>query len=258
MSETNTLVLPTEKVLRLTNSPENMIIYSKPKVGKTTQLAALENNLIIDLEKGTNKIDALKVQANSLTELHQVIQAIHKSEHKYDYVSIDTISRLEEWCEWDATAVYMKSPMGKKFNRKVDEYDNLVIDEFGKSSVLPRKAWKSCLTLPKGAGYMYLRNSFKKWLFMLMDLAPRVIFVAHLKDSSAEINGKEVATKDLALTGMLKTITAGMVDAIGYVYWEGEDLKISFRSQNGVEANARCEHLKNTTMDFDWNAIYID
>lgn len=253
-----TIVLPTEKVPRLTNSPENMIIYSKPKVGKTTQLAELPNNLIIDLEKGTNKIDALKVQASNLTELKQVIDAIHASDHKYEYVSVDTISKLEDWCEWDATATYMRSPMGKKFNRKIDQWDNLILDEQGKSSVLPRSQWKSCLTLPKGAGYMYLRNSFKKWLYMLMDLAPKVIFVAHLKDSSAEINGKEVATKDLALTGMLKTITAGMVDAIGYVFWEDDKLMISFQSRDGVEANSRCQHLKNTTMEFDWNSIYID
>ena len=253
-----TLVLPTKPIPRLTNSPENMIIYSKPKAGKTTQLAKLENNLIIDLEKGTNKIDAMKVQASNLTELFDIIQAIKKSEHVYDYISVDTISRLEEWCEWDATKTYMKSPIGKKFNRRVDQWDNMVLDEQGKSTVLPRSQWKSCLVLPKGAGYLHLRNSFKKWLFMLMDLAPKVIFVAHLKDASAEINGKEVATKDLALTGMLKTITAGLVDAIGYVYWEGDKLMISFQSQNGVEANARCEHLKNASMEFDWDSIYID
>ena len=259
MTETNELILPTEKILKLTDSPEKLIIYSKPKVGKTTMLAQLENNLIIDLEKGANKVDAMKIQANSLTELAKVINAIKKSEHKYDYISVDTISRLEDWCEWDGTAMYMRTGMGKKFNRVLDKDGNLVLDPAtGKSQVLARKNWVSCLTLPKGAGYLYLRNSFKKWLFMIMDLAPKVIFVAHLKDSSVDIKGKEVATKDLALTGMLKTITAGLVDAIGYVYWEEDQLMISFESRDGVEANSRCQHLANVTLNFEWDNIYID
>ena len=253
-----TIVLPTERVPKLTDSPENLIIYSKPKIGKTTMLSKLENNLIIDLEKGTNKIDAMKVQANNLVELAAVIKAVRVSDHKYDYVSVDTITRLEEWCEWDGTAAYMKTGMGKKFNRVLDKDRNLQYDDKGNVLTLPRNRWVSCLTLPKGAGYLYLRNSFKKWLFMLMDLAPRVIFVAHLKDSSVDIKGKEVATKDLALTGMLKIITAGLVDAIGYVYWEDDQLMISFESRDGVEANSRCTHLLNTTIDFEWDNIYVD
>ena len=36
-----------------------MIIFSQPKIGKTTLLAQLDNNLILDLEKGTSFIDAL-------------------------------------------------------------------------------------------------------------------------------------------------------------------------------------------------------
>jgi hypothetical protein len=251
MSETQGIVLPTAPVPSTTKSPENLIIYSKPNTGKTTMLSKLKNCLIIDLERGTNKIDAMKVQASNLNELQDIIKAVKASDHKYKYVAVDTITELEAWCEWDATTMYMKTPMGKNFNRAQHPTT-------GEMKVLPRNQWDSVLGLPKGAGYLYLRNSFKKWMNILLTLAPHVIFVAHVKDAMAEKKGKEVAVKDLDLTGKLKMITAQKADAIGYVYWEGEELMICFQSKDGIEANSRCEHLKNTTLPFKWENIFID
>tara|TARA_R110000823_G_scaffold114991_3_gene237510 strand:- start:181 stop:936 length:756 start_codon:yes stop_codon:yes gene_type:complete len=251
MSETQGIVLPTAPVPSTTKSPENLIIYSKPKTGKTTMLSKLKDCLIIDLEKGTNKIDAMKVQASNLNELQDIIKAVKASDHKYRYVAVDTITELEAWCEWDATTMYMKTPMGKNFNRAQHP-------KTGEMKVLPTNQWESVLGLQKGAGYLYLRNSFKKWMNILLTLAPHVIFVAHVKDAMAEKKGKEVAVKDLDLTGKLKMITAQKADAIGYVYWEGEELMICFQSKDGIEANSRCEHLKNTTLPFKWENIFID
>ena len=59
------IVLPKTKVPRVSSSPENLIIFSKPKVGKTTLLAALDDCLILDLEKGSKYVEALKISANS-------------------------------------------------------------------------------------------------------------------------------------------------------------------------------------------------
>ena len=252
-------VLPEMVIKASTQSPENLIIYSKPKAGKTTMLSKLEGCLIIDLEQGSNKVDALKVQADSLKELAQWIQVIKKKNadvngYAYKYIAVDTVTELEAWCEQDATAMYMQTPMGKNFNRS----DSKIDSRTGDAMVLPRSQWESVLTLPKGAGYLYLRNSFKKWMNLLMELAPHVIFIAHVKDGSADKKGKEVATKDLDLTGKLKTIVAQKADAIGYVHWEGEDLMISFESREGIEASSRCEHLKNTTIPFEWDRIFID
>lgn len=245
--------LPTEKVPKKTESPENLIIYGKPKSGKTTKLAELDDCLIIDLENGTNKIDALKVQVNSLQDLSKLITAMKRSEKKYRYVAIDTITRLEEWCEWDATWMYMKSLQGKNFNRYPDKFES-----DGGLTPLPRSQWESVLSLPKGAGYLWLRNSFNKWKSLLKDLAPHVIFVAHVKDSSLEVKGKEVACRDIDLTGKLKTITAADADGIGYVYWEEGVQMISFVTKDGAEAGTRCPHLAGKSMPFDWKEIFID
>ena len=54
--------LPTTKVKASRKSPKNMIIYGPPKIGKTSMLAKLDNCLIIDLEDGSDMVDALKIK----------------------------------------------------------------------------------------------------------------------------------------------------------------------------------------------------
>ena len=53
------VVLPRTRSAAAHKSPKNLIIFSKPKVGKTSLLAQLDDCLIIDLEKGSDYVDAL-------------------------------------------------------------------------------------------------------------------------------------------------------------------------------------------------------
>ena len=63
------LKLPKKKTKALRKSPKNMVIYGPPKIGKTTALAKLDNCLILDLEDGSDMVDALKIKATNLNEL---------------------------------------------------------------------------------------------------------------------------------------------------------------------------------------------
>ena len=85
-----------------------------------------------------------------------------------------------------------------------------------------------------------------------------VILVGHLKDKMLEKKGKEVAVKDLDLTGKIKQITCANADAIGYIFREDETTMISFNSLDDTVAGSRCDHLKGQTMPFEWNKIFID
>ena len=62
------LVLPTTKVPATSTNPHFMIIYGRPKAGKTSCLAQLDNNLIIDLEGGSTFIDAMAVQCRTVND----------------------------------------------------------------------------------------------------------------------------------------------------------------------------------------------
>ena len=230
--------LPSKKIKASRKSPRNMIIYGPPKIGKTTVLSQLDNCLIIDLENGSDMIDALKVKVNSLAELANLGREIIKQNKPYKYIAIDTISKLEEWCEAEAKKMYKLTAMGKNFDKNNEGL--------------------SILSLPNGGGYLYLRLAYKKWIDRLNLLADRIILVGHLRDKMLEKKGKEVSVKDLDLTGKIKQMTCSNTDAIGYVYREGEDTMISFNSLEDITAGTRCEHLKGKTMPLKWSEIYID
>ena len=232
------ITLPKQKVKATRKSPKNMVIYGPPKIGKTTALSQLDDCLIIDLEDGSDMVDALKVQVNDLSELTEVGKAIMKDGKPYKYIAIDTITKLEEWCEEDAKRIYMATPMGKNFEQK--------------------NPGASVLSLPNGAGYLYLRIAYKKWIDRLNRLADHVILVGHLKDKMLEKKGKEVAAKDLDLTGKIKSITCANADAIGYIYREDDETMVSFNSLDDVTAGSRCDHLKGQTMPLEWSNIFID
>ena len=245
------IILPTKKDPAESSSPKNLIIFAKPKTGKTSLLAQLDNCLILDLEKGSKYLDAMKVEANSIDEIKQIGKAIKESEHKYDYVAIDTITALEEMCVPYAEELYMKTPMGK----------NWLID--GKPK------YGGLLNLPNGAGYPYLREAFTKVVTFIQTWAPRTILVGHVKDTILDKNGSEFSALDLDLTGKLKRITASNSDSIGYLYRKGKKNIISFKTSDEVACGARPSHLSNkeivlSEMDEDgnitthWNKIYID
>ena len=56
------ITLPTQKIPATSTNPQYLVLYGLPKAGKTSAVAQLENNLIIDLEGGSKFIDALAVQ----------------------------------------------------------------------------------------------------------------------------------------------------------------------------------------------------
>jgi len=230
--------LPTKKIAAARKSPKNMVIYGPPKIGKTTALSQLDNCLIIDLEEGSDMLDALKVKANNFVELAKIGKAIMEKKKPYKYVAIDTITKLEEWCEAEGKKMYQAIPQGKNFDSKNEGI--------------------SILSLPNGGGYLYLRLAYKKWIERINKLADHIILVGHLKDKLIEKKGKEVSSKDLDLTGKIKQITCTNTDAIGYIYREKGKTMISFNAGDEIAAGTRCDHLKGKEMPLDWNKIFID
>lgn len=225
--------LPKNKIPVSNKNPKITILFGPPKIGKTTLLAQLENNLILDLEKGTRFVEALKIEVTSISEIKAVGQSILEAGKPYKYLSIDTATKLEEWCEDLATAMYKKDPKGANFKGK------------------------SVLELPMGAGYLWLRIAFKQVVDYIETLADHIILVCHVKDKIVDIDGKELSIKDLDLTGKIKNITSANADAIGYIYRKDDKVMINFQSSDELCAGSRCDHLRGQNMEFDWSKIFI-
>jgi hypothetical protein len=237
------IVLPTKKVKAERVNPKRLIIYSKPKTGKTTAFAGLEDNLIIDLENGSDYVDALKIKVNSLKELQEAGKAIRDEGRPYKYVTIDTVTALEEMVMPLAIKLYRGTSMGKNFDGD------------------------SVITLPNGAGYLYIRQAFFQVLDFIDTLAPHIILSGHIKDAQVNDKGDMVLSANIDLTGKIKSLICANADAIGYMYRKGDKTYINFKTNEEVTCGARPEHLRNEEIVISemidgelktyWDKIYI-
>lgn len=254
------IVLPMQKIKSESQSPKNLIIFSKPKVGKTSLLAELEDCLILDLEKGSSYVDAMKLTASSVEDIINIGKEIIKAGKPYKYIAVDTITALEEMCVPYAEKLYAKKPMGKSWFKVTP--DGKLDPSSGKAQ------YGNILNLPNGAGYTYLREAMTKIVEYVKTLAPRVILVGHIKDTMLEKSGAEFTSSDLDLTGKIKRIISSQSDAIGYLYRKGNKNILSFATSDAVSCGARPQHLRNkeivvsevTDKEFvtNWKEIYID
>jgi hypothetical protein len=237
------IILPTKKVASTRVNPKRLVIYSKPKTGKTTAYAGLDNNLILDLEKGSNYVDALKVEVNSLQELIDTGKAIKDAGCPYKFVTIDTVTALEEMIMPLAIKLYKATSMGKNFDG-----DNVT-------------------TLPNGAGYLYIRQAFFQVLDFIDTLAPHIILSGHIKDKVIDDKGDMVMAANIDLTGKIKSLICANADAIGYMYRKGNKTILSFKTNEEVTCGARPDHLRNEeivisemidgVLKTTWDKIYV-
>jgi hypothetical protein len=238
------IVLPTKKVGPQRVNPKRLIIYSKPKTGKTSAFAGLDDNLIIDLENGADYVEALKIQVNSLQELLDAGKAIKAAGNPYKYVTIDTVTALEDMVGPLAIKLYRQTSMGKNYDG-----DNV-------------------LSLPNGAGYLYLRQAFFQVLDFIDTLAPHIILAGHIKDKQVDDKGEMVLAANIDLTGKIKSLICANADAIGYMFRKGNKTILSFKTSEEVTCGARPEHLRNEEivvsemndkgeLEFHWDKIYV-
>lgn len=218
--------LPTTRSAPVRRSPKLLTLFGQSKVGKTTTLASLDNCLILDTEKGTDFVSAMKVQVNSLNELMNVMKAVRDSDHKYEYIALDTLDNMVFWIEHAICA-----------ENKVKQIGDI----------------------PYGGGYAQVRDRVITLINRLKMLAPQVILIGHRKKTLIGSDSVEVNTSSLDLSGKLKNLVMADSDAIGFVYRDEEGkLKVTFEASSEIEAGSRCEHLRGNVIDFQWDKIYVD
>jgi len=104
------IILPKEKVKATQVNPRRLVLYAPPKMGKTTLVSMLDNCLVLDLENGSDFVDAIKLKANNVDEIRQIMDKIDEAGKPYDYIAIDTVTKLEEMVLPLALKLYMNTP----------------------------------------------------------------------------------------------------------------------------------------------------
>jgi hypothetical protein len=254
------ILLPKQKVKAVSKSPNLLIIFSKPKIGKTSLFAELESSLILDFEKGSQFVDAVKIEIESIDQLTEIGKQIKAEGYPYKYGIVDTMTALEELCIPYAEVLYSRKLQGKNWFKT--DADGKLAKDSGKVQ------YGNILNLPNGSGYGVLREAVTKVVDFIKSLFPRTILSCHIKDVLLEKAGSEFTSSDLDLIGKTKRILSSQSDAIGYLYRKGNENILSFATSDAVSCGARPEHLRNAEIVVSemtekglithWDRIFID
>lgn len=236
--------LPEGKLEAVRVNPKMFLMYALPKVGKTKLLSELESNLILDFEGGAEMYSCARVPITRCEDIDETCNAILTKgaelggKFPYKYISIDTVDILEDFVETRATALYNKSPEGKK---------NPV---------------ETVADLPYGAGYGMIRKGVVQYMEKLASMCQYLIIVAHVKEKLLNKNGMDITSRDISLSGKLAGIVCSKVDAIGYLSRTPEvnngNIMVSFQTFDNSVMGARCEHLAGKQFPFEWSKIYLE
>lgn len=230
--------LPTGKIKPSFSEPKRVLIFSSPKVGKTSMLAQLPNSLLVDLESGASHYEGayfdIPQQASIIgkgpiftyKEVAKAIAAKNAELGKpaYDFIIIDTLTALEELATSLATSNYKKSAQGINF-----------------------KGTNVVRELAKGYGYEWLRGAFEELYTVYDGLAGKcLIFTGHTKLTSTLKDGEEIQAKDVQLTGKIKLMVNSSVDSIAHLYRDKstQQNKLSFKNEEtDLATGSRIPHL---------------
>jgi hypothetical protein len=269
--------------------PDTLLFSAKPKIGKTTQISKLKNNLIISTEYNgtdflpenvptidcTNILNAskaeisdlltkdIKTKALDIANIHNpservkalnlILRALISLGKPYDYVSIDTITQVDIDAEWAGTELYMDSLQGKSFNR-----ESIVGTP---STKWPRLQYgdtdyQSVIEIGQN-GWRWSRSVMVDVLNLSRQTAKIcTIYVAHIKDKMLSKGDKgEVFIKDIALTGAVADIYSRNVSALGSVYKDEDKLMISFKGNEDKTGGNRGK-IGSYEGEFLWEKIF--
>lgn len=270
--------------------PDTLLYSGRPKIGKSTMLSKLSNNLIISLEKnGCDYLDIpvidcskiLLASAKDITELltsdtetkaldlaeitipadkhkalNLILRALVKLGRPYKYVSIDTITQADIEAEWAGTENYMDSLQGKSFNRQVVQGQP--------SSSWPRLAYghpeyQSVIEGVGQNGWRWSRTVMVDLLNLSRQASSKcTIYVCHIKDKLMSKGDKgEVFVKDIALTGAVSDIYARNVSAVASVFRDEDQLMISFKGNEEKTGGSRGA-VGSYEGEFSWGKIFSE
>ena len=259
--------LPTKRREPVQYNPRLIVLFGKAKSGKSSLMASLDDNLIIDLEDGYRALSVMSVLAKSAPALFEVKNALQEKAKKedkipYKFITIDNATRLEEYALPYAAHLYRSStPLGANWGMLKDPKNPIanLKDANGKPIPDPKADVR---LLPQGAGYLYLRKAVRELIDMFKPFCETLILVGHVKDKQIQKNGEEMNEMSVDLAGKLGDIICGEADAIGYVYRQDRNTIISFEGGSNTIREARPLHLRGkkfivATSDED-NNLKID
>ena len=264
------IILPTERRKAQNYNPRLLVLFGFPKSGKSSSVASLDDNLIVDLEDGYRALEVMTVRAKDIHDIFAIRTALDKKAREtgklpYKFITIDNATRLEEMSIVYANALYRQIPAAKNWGMLKDKNGNLLKDKNNQPIIDPKADVR---TLPNGAGYLYTRKALKEIIHMFQPYCETLILVCHVKDKQIQMNGAESTELVVDLAGKMGDIVCGEADAVGFIYREGNKTIVSFEGGEGHIREARPLHLRgkkfvigesdeNNNLKMDMSQIFV-
>ena len=173
-----------------------VLLYGKPKSGKTTAAASFPKTLLCAFEKGYNAIAGIKAQdITKWSDYKMVLRQLEQDAAKemYETIVIDTISIAYDLCEQYICAQHGVQKIGD---------------------------------IPYGAGYAACKKEFETSLRKITQMGYGLVLIAHSAtriEKNAE--GSEIEIISPELPKRAAEVCNGLVDILGYIgteYTNGE------------------------------------
>lgn len=171
-----------------------ILIYGKPKTGKTTLASKFPKNLLVAFEKGYNAIDGIKaVDINKWADFRLVLRQLEKPEARamYDTITIDTTTIAYEMCE---------------------------------QFVCAQNAVQSIRDIPWGQGWTLVKKEFESCLRKITMLGYGLVLISHIetrKEKTADDSEIEILAP--SMPKRCYEVVNQIVDIIGYIATEWND-----------------------------------
>jgi hypothetical protein len=195
-----------------------VLVYSQPKVGKTSFAASFPRNLLLAFEKGYNAIGGvLAADINKWSDVKLILRQLEKPEARamYDTVTIDTVS-----IAWDLCEQFICAQAGVQ---KINE-------------------------IPWGQGYTQLTQEFESFLRKITMLGYGLVLITHVDVRRETVNDNEVEFFAPSLNKRCYPICNKIVDIIGYIGIEwnedgSSERWLYTRKTPTIMAGSRFKHL---------------
>ena len=171
-----------------------ILVYGKPKTGKTTLASRFPKNLLVAFEKGYNAIDGIKaVDINKWADFKLVLRQLEKPEARemYDTITIDTTTIAYEMCE------------------------RFICSQNGVQSIAD---------IPWGGGYAATKKEFETCLRKITMLGYGLVLISHIETRKEKTSDdSEIEILAPSMPKRCYEVVNQIVDIIGYISTEWDE-----------------------------------
>ncbi len=167
-----------------------MVLYGRPKIGKTLICTQLPGAININLEpnSGAAMYNCARVHVRDFNALVNTIVSL-RGMKECRFIVIDNVGELEGLCDTAAVADY-----------------RALTDKF---------TGKSMTEVPNGYGYRYIRNRFEEVIDLLFQCPAKIIFLGHVRDKLlGEKESTDVSQAEIDLSMGVSRMLCTRADAI--------------------------------------------